>query len=79
MKGQAMAARAYAPAFPLTHAQKDLGFALDLGAQLGAQLPVAAAANALFEAAKVAGHADDDFSAVVEVSRARARPRGAPQ
>lgn len=78
-KGQAMAARAYAPAFPLTHAQKDMRFALDLGAQLGAQLPVAAAANSLFEAAKAAGHADDDFSAVVEVSRARAMAPKVPQ
>jgi 3-hydroxyisobutyrate dehydrogenase-like beta-hydroxyacid dehydrogenase len=76
VKGAAIVGRAYAPAFPLTHAQKDMGFALDLGKQLGVELPVAFAANALFEEAKAAGHADADFSAVAEASRAKARGAG---
>jgi 3-hydroxyisobutyrate dehydrogenase-like beta-hydroxyacid dehydrogenase len=72
IKGTAMAARAYAPAFPLCHAHKDLRFALTLGGQLGVGLPVAEAANGLFELS--VEHADDDFSAVVEASRGLSAP-----
>lgn len=78
LKGGAMAARAYPPAFPLCHAAKDLRFALQLGDELGvgASLGIAAAASATFEAAAAEGRADEDFAAVAETSR-RAAGRGA--
>jgi 3-hydroxyisobutyrate dehydrogenase-like beta-hydroxyacid dehydrogenase len=69
LKGPAMAARAYPPAFPLCHAQKDLRFALNLATDLHTALPVASAANGLFEKAIAAGHTNDDFAAVAEAAR----------
>lgn len=44
-----MAARSYAPAFPLKHQQKDMRLALALGDQLGQAMPTAAAANELYK------------------------------
>ncbi|KAG1673672.1 hypothetical protein FOA52_010540 [Chlamydomonas sp. UWO 241] len=66
MKGPAIAARQYPPAFPLKHQQKDLRLALALGDQLAVSLPVAAAANELYKAARGKGHGDNDFAAVNE-------------
>jgi glyoxylate/succinic semialdehyde reductase len=66
LKGPAMAARSYPPAFPLKHQQKDLRLALELGEEVGRRLPVAAAANGLFVEAQGMGLGDDDFSAVQE-------------
>uniref|UniRef100_A0A6V1VYN4 6-phosphogluconate dehydrogenase NADP-binding domain-containing protein n=1 Tax=Heterosigma akashiwo TaxID=2829 RepID=A0A6V1VYN4_HETAK len=67
LKGPAMAApgAAYPAAFPLKHAQKDMKFALALAAQLGVELPVAAAANAAYEQV-LGAHGDSDFAAVYE-------------
>lgn len=53
-------------AFPLKHQQKDLRLVLELGQAAGQELPVAAAVNKLYEAALASGHADADFSAVLE-------------
>ena len=61
-----MAGGSYAPAFPLKHQQKDLRLALALGDAAAQKLPVAAAANELYKEARAAGHADSDFSAVLE-------------
>lgn len=66
MKGPGMVAGNYPPAFPLKHQQKDLRLALALGDELNQPLPVAAAANEVFKAAKTQGLGDNDFSAVVE-------------
>lgn len=44
-----MAARTYAPAFPLKHQQKDMRLAIALGDKLGQPLPTAAAANELYK------------------------------
>jgi glyoxylate/succinic semialdehyde reductase len=66
LKGPAMAARAYPPAFPLKHQQKDLRLSLELAESLGRRLPVATAANALFVEAQGRGLGDEDFSAVLE-------------
>lgn len=67
VKGPAMIARAdYPPAFPLKHQQKDLRLALELGAQIGQELPTCDAANQAFVKAMEQGHGDDDFCAVVE-------------
>ena len=52
-----------------THSQKDLRLALALGDQLGQPLPVAAAANELFKAAKAKGKGDEDFAAVYEATQ----------
>ena len=61
-----MAAGSYLPAFPLKHQQKDLRLALALGDAAAQKLPLAAAANELYKEARAAGHADSDFSAVLE-------------
>ena len=67
VKGPAMIARAdYPPAFPLKHQQKDLRLALTLGQQVGQELGTCEAANQAFVKAMEEGHADDDFSAVME-------------
>eukprot|EP00911_Craspedida_sp_UC1_P000792 UC1_evm1s605 len=68
-KGPVMCKRDYPAAFPLKHAQKDLRFAVELGDNLGLGLPLAAAANEQFKAAR-GKYGDSDFSAVVEASRA---------
>lgn len=69
LKGPKMLAGDHAPNFPLKHAQKDMRFALNLGDQVGQALPVSAAANAAFLAAR-AESGDDDFSAVYEQQKA---------
>lgn len=69
LKGPAMSARSYPPAFPLEHQQKDLRLALALGEEVGQPLPLAAAANAAFLEACERGLARSDFSAVMEVTR----------
>lgn len=69
LKGPKMLAGDHAPNFPLKHAQKDMRFALNLGDQVGQALPVSAAANAAFLAAR-AKNGDDDFSAVYEQQKA---------
>ncbi|KAG2439082.1 hypothetical protein HYH02_006607 [Chlamydomonas schloesseri] len=69
LKGPAIMSRSYPPAFPLKHQQKDLRLALALGDSLNQPLPVAAAANESFKAAKALGRGDDDFAAVYEATQ----------
>jgi len=69
MKGPGLIGKQYPPAFPLKHQQKDMRLALALGDDLDQPLPVAAAANEAFKAAKAAGFADSDMSAVHEAIR----------
>lgn len=64
LKGPAIMKGAYPPAFPLKHTQKDMRLAVALGDEVGQPLPVAAAANEQYKAAKSAGHGDEDFAAV---------------
>ncbi|KAG2500279.1 hypothetical protein HYH03_001857 [Edaphochlamys debaryana] len=71
LKGPAMAKRAYAPAFPLKHQQKDMRLALALGDQVAQPLPMAAAANSLYIDARAHGLGDADFSAVMEAVAAQ--------
>jgi len=66
LKGPKMLAGDYLVNFPLKHEQKDMRLAVDLGDKVGQPLPIAAAANEAFKAAKAAGKEDDDFSAVFE-------------
>lgn len=63
-KGPLIGKSEFAPAFPLKHMQKDLRLATLLGDELEQPLPTAAAANALFIAARALGLGDSDFSAV---------------
>ncbi|GIL77665.1 hypothetical protein Vretimale_6780 [Volvox reticuliferus] len=71
LKGPTMAARTYNPAFPLKHQQKDMRLALALGDEVEQPLPMAAAANALYIAARRHGLGDMDFSAVMEAVAAQ--------
>lgn len=64
LKGPSVQKREFPPAFPLKHQQKDMRLALALGDDLAQPLPVAAAANELYKAAKGAGEGDSDFAAV---------------
>lgn len=64
LKGPLMLAEKYDPAFPLKHQQKDVRLAIALGDQIGQPVPVAAAANESFKAAKAAGSGDADMSKV---------------
>lgn len=66
LKGPSLMKRAFPPAFPLKHAQKDMRLALALGDQLGQPLPVSATANEAYIRAKAAGYGDSDFAAVYE-------------
>ncbi len=66
-----MIANDYPLGFKVALHRKDLGIALDLAREMGADLPIAALA-ATFEADLVAGgHADDDMSALARVIRGR--------
>jgi 3-hydroxyisobutyrate dehydrogenase len=61
----------YPLGFKVALHRKDLGIALDLAHQLGAELPVAEQA-ADFETDLIGhGHADDDMSALARVIRER--------
>ena len=66
-----MIANDYPLGFKVALHRKDLGIALDLAREMGAQLPVAELAAA-FETDLVGnGHADDDMSALARIIRAR--------
>ena len=56
----------YDPLFKLGHMLKDVRHCLAEANELGADLRVAAAAEALYADADAAGHYDDDFAAVAE-------------
>eukprot|EP00747_Dinoflagellata_sp_TGD_P165521 gnl/TRDRNA2_/TRDRNA2_186885_c0_seq1.p1 gnl/TRDRNA2_/TRDRNA2_186885_c0~~gnl/TRDRNA2_/TRDRNA2_186885_c0_seq1.p1 ORF type:complete len:311 (+),score=86.63 gnl/TRDRNA2_/TRDRNA2_186885_c0_seq1:63-935(+) len=66
LKGPKMLDGDFAPNFPLKHQQKDVRLALQLGDSVGQSMPLAAAANESFKAARSAGKGDEDFSAVYE-------------
>jgi 3-hydroxyisobutyrate dehydrogenase len=66
-----MAASDYAPYFALQLMAKDLTYARAEADKVGLSLSTATAALGLFDRAIAAGHADKDFSAMVEVLRAR--------
>lgn len=70
LKGPSMAQGKYDPAFPLKHQQKDMRLALALGDELAQPLPMAAAANERYIAARTQDLGDMDFSAVMEVMKA---------
>jgi 3-hydroxyisobutyrate dehydrogenase-like beta-hydroxyacid dehydrogenase len=69
VKGDQIRRGAFTPAFPLKHMQKDLRLAAELGDILAQSLPVAEAANEVFEDALAAGLGDEDFCAVYKTVR----------
>ena len=66
-----MIANEYPLGFKLALHRKDLGIALDLARELGAELPVADLAAKLETALIADGHAEDDMSALARAIRAR--------
>lgn len=64
-----MLANDYPLGFKVALHRKDLGIALDLAAQLGASLPVAALAAQIESGLIASGHADDDMSALARAIR----------
>ena len=73
MKGPSLQSRAFPPAFPLKHQQKDMRLALALGDELAQPLPVAAAANEAYKRARAAGQGDADFAAVYQAIYPKAK------
>lgn len=61
----------YPLGFKVALHRKDLGIALELAGELGAELPVAALTAELEERLIAAGHADEDMSALAREIRAR--------
>jgi 3-hydroxyisobutyrate dehydrogenase-like beta-hydroxyacid dehydrogenase len=66
LKARPIIERDYEPLFKLGHMLKDVRHCLAEAEALGVELPVAAAAEALYADADDAGHYDDDFAAVAE-------------
>ncbi len=66
LKARPIIERDYEPLFKLGHMLKDVRHCLAEAQALGAELRVAAAAEALYAEADGAGHYDDDFAAVAE-------------
>lgn len=65
-KGPQLISREYPASFPLKHMQKDLRLALALADRVDQPLAVTAAINQAFIKARIDGHGDEDFSAVLE-------------
>jgi 3-hydroxyisobutyrate dehydrogenase-like beta-hydroxyacid dehydrogenase len=59
--------------FSVSLGRKDLRLARELGQEQGAEMQVAAAADALYHQAELAGHGTDDVAAVVEAARSSLR------
>lgn len=62
-----MKAEQFSPNFPVHLVRKDLGYAVEAGKAVGAELPTTAAVQAVFEQAEVAGFGEDDLSGVVQL------------
>ena len=60
------------PMFKLEHMLKDVDLCLDEGQARGAPFPMAALAKEIMVAAMARGHADHDFSSIIEVLEATA-------
>ena len=60
-----MVKRDFIPHFALKHMAKDLRLMLELGGEIGVQLPVTAAIEQLFAQSESAGKAELDYSAIL--------------
>jgi 3-hydroxyisobutyrate dehydrogenase-like beta-hydroxyacid dehydrogenase len=82
-KAPKMAVGDHATNFPLKHAEKDMALALDLGAALGLELPVAAQVDTAMRTAMAmegvegveGGMGDADFSAIYEAQKPRPKSK----
>lgn len=72
-----MVAGQFAPAFPYKHQLKDLLYALDMATDSGVDLKVAQATAQLYKSAAMQ-LSDDDFSAVLQASRAASAAASQP-
>lgn len=64
--GGLMAARAFAPMFPIDLVEKDFGYIVETAQRLGAATPTAAAVRAVYAQAQRQGHGSDNIAAVVQ-------------
>lgn len=64
-KGVGMVKRDFIPHFALKHMSKDLRLMLELGGEIGVELPVTAAIGQLFAQSDSAGKGDLDYSAIL--------------
>ena len=63
----AIAARAYAPLFPIDLVEKDLGYAAATAAAHGSDVPTTAGARVAFQRAQAAGHGGTNITGVAQV------------
>jgi 3-hydroxyisobutyrate dehydrogenase len=68
-RGLSMTEGRYPPGFKLALHHKDLQICLDMAAQLGGKLPLAAATLEDYESLMAAGHGDEDISALYRLKR----------
>lgn len=62
----AMAARKFAPLFPIELVEKDFNYALQMATSSSSHVPVIEAVQAIFEKAGVQGYGDDNITGVVQ-------------
>lgn len=69
LKGVAklMAARDFAPMFPIDLVEKDVRYVLETAQHAGAQNPISETAHAVYARAKDAGHGSDNIAAVAQL------------
>lgn len=65
--GKLIAARQYAPMFPIDLVEKDLGYAVDTARALGSSAPIAEATRAVFGRAQEAGYGGDNIAGVAQL------------
>lgn len=65
--GGLMAARAFAPMFPIDLVEKDFGYIVATAQRLGAATPTAAAVRAVYAQAQQQGHGSDNIAAVAQM------------
>jgi 3-hydroxyisobutyrate dehydrogenase len=65
--GAQMAARAFAPLFPVKLVEKDFRYVLEAAAQVEAATPVCAAVREVYAKARREGHGEENISGVVQV------------
>jgi 3-hydroxyisobutyrate dehydrogenase-like beta-hydroxyacid dehydrogenase len=65
--GAQMAARAFAPLFPVNLVEKDFRYVLEAAAQVQAATPVCAAVREVYAQAQRQGHGEENISGVVQV------------
>jgi 3-hydroxyisobutyrate dehydrogenase len=65
--GGLIAARAFAPMFPIDLVEKDFGYIVETAQHPGAATPTAAAVRAVYAQAQRQGHGGDNIAAVMQM------------